>query len=96
MKVPDGTDYVEYMLVTGKVDRKQLGTLHHAALLVPDMQQALETLRERPLGWDPAHVQSSASRPEQALATQSLRFGRQPNGIDGTVHDAVRMGLQWL
>jgi len=27
MKVPDGTDYVEYMLVTGKVDRKQLGTL---------------------------------------------------------------------
>jgi catechol 2,3-dioxygenase-like lactoylglutathione lyase family enzyme len=57
MKVPDGTDYVEYMLVTGKVDRKQLGTLHHAALLVPDMQQALETLRERPLGWDPAHVQ---------------------------------------
>jgi lactoylglutathione lyase len=57
MKVPDGTDYVEYMLVTGEVDRKQLGTLHHAALLVPDMQQALETLRERPLGWDPAHVQ---------------------------------------
>ena len=57
MKVPDGTDYVEYMLVTEKVDRKRLGTLHHAALLVPDMQQALETLRERPLGWDPAHVQ---------------------------------------
>ena len=57
MKVPDGTDYLEYMLVTEKVDRKRLGTLHHAALLVPDMQQALETLRERPLGWDPAHVQ---------------------------------------
>jgi len=58
MKVPDGTDYVEYMLVTEKVDRKRLGTLHHAALLVPDMQQALETLRERPLGWDPAYVQA--------------------------------------
>jgi lactoylglutathione lyase len=57
MKVPDGTDYVEYMLVTGKTDRKQLGTLHHVALLVADMQQALEVLRERPLGWDPAHVQ---------------------------------------
>ena len=57
MKVPDGTDYLEYMLVTEKVDRRRLGTLHHAALLVPDMQQALETLRERPLGWDPAHVQ---------------------------------------
>ena len=58
MKVPDGTDYLEYMLVMEKVDRKRLGTLHHAALLVPDMQQALETLRERPLGWDPAHVQT--------------------------------------
>jgi lactoylglutathione lyase len=57
MKVPDGTDYLEYMLVTEKVDRRRLGTLHHAALVVPDMQQALETLRERPLGWDPAHVQ---------------------------------------
>jgi catechol 2,3-dioxygenase-like lactoylglutathione lyase family enzyme len=58
MKVPDGTDYVEYMLVTGEAGRKQLGTLHHAALLVPDIQQALEALRERPLGWDPAHVQA--------------------------------------
>ena len=58
MKVPEGTDYVEYMLVAEKVDRKRLGTLHHAALLVPDMQQALETLRERPLGWDPATVQT--------------------------------------
>src|SRR5262245_6311875 len=57
MKVPDGTDYLEYMLVTEKVDRRRLGTLHHAALVVPDMQQALETLRERPLGWDPAYVQ---------------------------------------
>jgi catechol 2,3-dioxygenase-like lactoylglutathione lyase family enzyme len=56
MKLPDSTDYVEYMLVTGKVDRQRLGTLHHLALQVPDMQKALETLRERPLGWDPIHV----------------------------------------
>jgi lactoylglutathione lyase len=52
MKVPDGTDYVEYMLIQGKVDRQRLGTLHHLALLVPDMQKALETIRERPLGQD--------------------------------------------
>jgi lactoylglutathione lyase len=56
MKLPDSTDYVEYMLVTGKVDRQRLGTLHHLALQVPDMQKALETLRQRPLGWDPVHV----------------------------------------
>jgi catechol 2,3-dioxygenase-like lactoylglutathione lyase family enzyme len=56
MKLPESTDYVEYMLVTGKVDRQRLGTLHHLALQVPDMQKALETLRERQLGWDPVHV----------------------------------------
>jgi lactoylglutathione lyase len=47
MKVPDGTDYLEYMLVTSKPTRQQLGTLHHVALLVPDIQKALETARER-------------------------------------------------
>ena len=56
MKVPDGTDYVEYMLVTGKVDRQSLGVLHHLALQVPDIQKALEILRQRPSGWDPALV----------------------------------------
>lgn len=58
MRVPDGTDYIEYMLVSGRVDRRQLGVLHHVALQVPDIQQALETLRERPLGWDPETVRS--------------------------------------
>jgi lactoylglutathione lyase len=52
MKVPDGTDYLEYMLVSGKVDRERLGTLHHMALRVPDIQAALELLRSRPGGLD--------------------------------------------
>jgi lactoylglutathione lyase len=53
MKVPDGTDYLEYMLVgDGPVDRVRLGSLHHMALLVPDIQAALETVRARPGGWD--------------------------------------------
>lgn len=47
MKVPNGTDYLEYMLVTGPVSRQQRGTLHHIALLVPDIQQALDTVRNR-------------------------------------------------
>lgn len=50
MRVPDGTDYVEYMLVTGKPDRQRLGSLHHVALLVPDIQKALETVRSRAQG----------------------------------------------
>jgi catechol 2,3-dioxygenase-like lactoylglutathione lyase family enzyme len=47
MKVPDGTDYIEYMLTTGKPNRQQLGVLHHVALLVPDIQESLEILRGR-------------------------------------------------
>lgn len=47
MKVPDGTDYLEYMLVSGPVDRRQLGVLHHVALLVPDIQVAFEAVERR-------------------------------------------------
>jgi lactoylglutathione lyase len=47
MKVPDGTDYLEYMLVSGPVSRQQLGSLHHVALLVPDIQRALEEAQSR-------------------------------------------------
>lgn len=58
MKVPDGTDYVEYMLVTKKVDRRQLGVLHHVALQVPDIQKALEVVHQRPTGQDRKVVHS--------------------------------------
>ena len=59
MKVPDGTDYLEYMLVgEGPVDRVRLGSLHHMALLVPDIQGALETVRARPGGWDAQTVRT--------------------------------------
>jgi catechol 2,3-dioxygenase-like lactoylglutathione lyase family enzyme len=54
MRVPDGTDYLEYMLHTEKPTRQQLGSMHHVALLVPDIQKALETARER-VG-DPASI----------------------------------------
>ena len=59
MKVPDGTDYLEYMLVgEGPVDRLRLGSLHHMALLVPSIQDALETVRARPNGWDAQTVRT--------------------------------------
>jgi catechol 2,3-dioxygenase-like lactoylglutathione lyase family enzyme len=56
MRVPDATEYLEYMLVMGeRVDRRQLGTLHHVALVVPDMQEALLTVRSRTASDDPNH-----------------------------------------
>ncbi len=47
MRVPDGTDYLEYMLVNKPAGRQELGGLHHIALLVPDMQQAVDVLNSR-------------------------------------------------
>jgi lactoylglutathione lyase len=55
MRVPDGTDYLEYMLTTGTLDRRQLGTEHHIALLVPSIQDALEAVRARTTVGDPNH-----------------------------------------
>jgi catechol 2,3-dioxygenase-like lactoylglutathione lyase family enzyme len=56
MRVPDGTDYLEYMLYpAAPPDRRQLGSAHHVALLVPDIQQALETARARTQADDRNH-----------------------------------------
>jgi catechol 2,3-dioxygenase-like lactoylglutathione lyase family enzyme len=60
MRVPNGTDYLEYMLVSGPVNRQQRGTLHHVALLVPDIQIALETARER----TPAPARAKLASPQ--------------------------------
>ena len=53
MRTPEGTEYLEYMLQTGPIDRRQLGTAHHVALVVPDMQEALELVRSRLAPQDP-------------------------------------------
>ena len=56
MRVPDGTDYIEYMLYpAAPPTRQQLGSAHHVALLVPDIQQALETVRARTKADDRNH-----------------------------------------
>ena len=55
MRVPDGTDYLEYMLAAAPADRGRLGTAHHIALLVTDIQAALEAVRARTADGDPNH-----------------------------------------
>ncbi len=47
MRVPDGTDYLEYMLRDAPSTRRQLGVDHHICLLVPDIQAAWEAVRSR-------------------------------------------------
>jgi lactoylglutathione lyase len=53
MRTPEGTEYLEYMLESGPLDRRQLGTAHHVALVVPDMQEALQLVRGRMTPQDP-------------------------------------------
>lgn len=55
MRVPDGTDYLEYMLTAVPPDRRQLGTSHHVALVVASIQDALELVRARTAADDPNH-----------------------------------------
>jgi lactoylglutathione lyase len=48
VQVPDGDDYVEFMLYKDTPALSRLGTLHHLCLEVPDIEQAKSTLEARP------------------------------------------------
>jgi len=47
MKVPDGDDYLEFMLYDRKPDLTALGTLHHLCFEVPDIGKAVAELEGR-------------------------------------------------
>jgi catechol 2,3-dioxygenase-like lactoylglutathione lyase family enzyme len=52
MRIPESTDYIEYMLVDGNVTPARLHSAHHICLLVPNMQNAIEKLRDRSGGME--------------------------------------------
>jgi len=49
LRVPDGTDWVEFMLYAGTPTLAKIGVNHHFCLLVPDAAKAAEILGRRPL-----------------------------------------------
>jgi catechol 2,3-dioxygenase-like lactoylglutathione lyase family enzyme len=49
MRVPDGTDWLEYMLNVHNPDPKELGVMHHFALGVPSVNAGDETVLKRGL-----------------------------------------------
>ncbi len=51
MRVPDGTDWLEYMLNVHSPSPKQLGVMHHFALGVDSIQPAYKTVMSR--GYNP-------------------------------------------
>ncbi len=48
MKVPDGDDYLEFMLYKDLPAPGQRGTQHHLCLFVPDIEKSLAALNARP------------------------------------------------
>jgi lactoylglutathione lyase len=49
MRVPDGTDWLEYMLNVREPDVRTLGVMHHFALGVPSVGHSFQTLQGRHL-----------------------------------------------
>ncbi|MFN7936336.1 MAG: VOC family protein [Bryobacteraceae bacterium] len=48
MKVPDGDDYIEFMLYKDLPEETRRGSAHHICLMVPDMQKALAAIEALP------------------------------------------------
>lgn len=48
MRVPDGDDYLEFMLYTGVPSAQERGVKNHMSLEVPDLERALQDLEHRP------------------------------------------------
>jgi catechol 2,3-dioxygenase-like lactoylglutathione lyase family enzyme len=48
MRVPDGRDYLEFMLYNELPDERQMGVKNHICLVVPDVRKAVAALEARP------------------------------------------------
>jgi catechol 2,3-dioxygenase-like lactoylglutathione lyase family enzyme len=48
LRVPDGQDYVEFMLYNTLPPPEQWGGKNHVSLMVPDIQHSIDTLKTRP------------------------------------------------
>ena len=48
MRVPDGQDYLEFMLYNKPPTEKDRGTKNHICLIVPDIEKAVKILESRP------------------------------------------------
>lgn len=56
MRVPEGTDWLEYMLNVDHPSPRALGVMHHLALGVPSVAHAAKTLAGRGVNFDPPKI----------------------------------------
>jgi len=89
MRVPDGQDYLEFMLYEKPPDARERGVRNHICLEVPDVAKAvaiLETRREATSYTRPIEVRTGVNRKRQAnlYDPDGTRVElMEPNTIDG-------------
>lgn len=89
LRVPDGTDYIEFMLYKNEPDPTHRGTAHHLCLEVPDIEASVADLKARPYYKTygrPIEVRTGTNRKRQAnlydpdgTRTELM----EPNTVDG-------------
>ncbi len=65
MRVPDGQDYVEFMLYDRLPAPAQRGTVHHVCLETADLQKTVELLKARPGYAGPLEIRTGVNRRRQ-------------------------------
>ena len=89
MRVPDGDDYIEFMLYDTLPAPDRRGTANHICLVVPDMAKALATVEAQPARKDYARqiaTQTGVSRKRQRpllIPTTRVEALMEPDTIDG-------------
>ena len=90
LQVPDGTDYVEFMLYRDLPAADNRGTPHHLCLVVPDLAKALAHLESRPARKDYARpIEGRVGTNRRRLANLYDPDGTrveimEPATVDGT------------
>ena len=89
MRVPDGDDYLEFMLYSKPPDAEQRGVKNHICLITPNIEKAVPTLEARPARKNyakPIEIKVGTNRKRQAnlFDPDGTRIElMEPNTIDG-------------
>jgi lactoylglutathione lyase len=89
MKMPDSTDYVEFMLQDPIPEPTQRGSAHHVCLVVPDIEKSLEIIKQRAakIGYTrPLEIRTRVNRKRQLnlFDPDGTRVElMEPNTVDG-------------
>jgi catechol 2,3-dioxygenase-like lactoylglutathione lyase family enzyme len=91
MRVPDGNDYLEFMLYAQPQDARELGVKNHICLVTPDIEKVLATLKGRTTGagyMQPIEIRVGKNGKRQAnlFDPDGTRIElMEPNTLDGKV-----------